>query len=81
MRCQLYLMADGAKPIRLGPFEAADDAGARALALAEMKRRPQVRSIDIWCDSGELFRVDRPADPAPPNPAWMPPAVEQQRRL
>jgi hypothetical protein len=61
MRCQLYLMAEGARPIRLGPFETVDDAHARGLALVEMDRRPHVRAIDIWCDSGELFRVERPA--------------------
>lgn len=61
MRCQLYLVAEGARLIRLGPFEAVDDAHARGMALAEMNRRPQVRSIDIWFDNGELFRVERPA--------------------
>lgn len=64
MRCHLYLTAGGARPIRLGPFETANDVHARGLALAEMDRRPQVQSIDIWFDSGELFRVERPAGAA-----------------
>jgi hypothetical protein len=61
MKCQFYLQLDGAPPIRLGPIEAADDSDARRLAMVEMERRPNVSAIDIWCDHGELYRVERPA--------------------
>lgn len=62
MRCYFYLKADDAQPVRLGPYDALDDADARALAATELARRPDAQAIDIWCDSGELFRVDRPCE-------------------
>jgi hypothetical protein len=70
MKCYFYLQVEGAEPARLGPFEAVDDADARGLAQAEMARRPHVISIDIWCGSGELYRVERAADATDAAEVW-----------
>jgi hypothetical protein len=73
MKCRFYLQTPGANPTRLGPFDFANEAEARAAATARLEASPDVTLVDVWCDQGELFRVERAAAsvtawPARPGP-------------
>lgn len=68
MKCHLYLQADGAPPRSLGYFEVSSETQARQAANAQLRRRPDAFAVDIWWDSGELIRIERPAA----NPAAAP---------
>jgi hypothetical protein len=62
VKCHLYMRSADGRPLKLGPFDVSDDEDARSLAEAELSRRPQVNLIDVWCDHGELYRVERPSE-------------------
>ncbi len=72
MKCHLYMLLIDGQARRLGPFDVCDEAQARALAHAEMRRDPDLHAVDIWWDHGELFRVQRETTPMSPGAgaAW-----------
>ena len=63
MKCHLYMrLTDGAYK-RLGPYDICDEAQARRMAQNELERDPDLQAVDIWWDNGELYRIERPANP------------------
>lgn len=63
MKCHLYMCLIDGTSRRRGPYDICDEAQARKMAQAELQRDPSVTAIDIWWDNGELYRIERPAEP------------------
>lgn len=65
MKCHLYLQFAGGAARRVGPIDVADEAQARQLAQSQLQSHPDVLAVDVWWDTGELYRIERPASPSP----------------
>lgn len=64
MKCHLYMQLIDGSSRRRGPYDICDEAQARRMAEAELQRDPGLQAIDIWWDNGELYRIERPPEPA-----------------
>lgn len=63
MKCHLYMRLLDGTARRLGPYDICDEAQARRMAHAELQRDSDLQAVDIWWDNGELYRIERPAEP------------------
>lgn len=62
MRCRLFLKATGREATVLGPYAVCSRQEAVRLAHALLAKNSSAEAVDIWWQSGELMRVNRPPE-------------------